>query len=118
MPDIGDIKDVEVIDILVKPGDQVKIEDPLLTLESDKATMDIPSPAAGVIREIKVGIGDKVAEGTFILVREETAGIAPPQTVAPAAAPSPQKAPVKTEPEPMRELFTPRPPPGGPRGAG
>jgi pyruvate dehydrogenase E2 component (dihydrolipoamide acetyltransferase) len=117
VPDIGDIKNVEVIDILVKPGDQVRIEDPLLTLESDKATMDIPSPAAGVIREIKVGVGDKVAEGTFILVLEETAGVAPPKTVAPAAPPASQQAPVKPEPEPVRELFTPRPPPAAPSGA-
>ncbi len=114
VPDIGDIKSVEVIDILVKPGDQVRIEDPLLTLESDKATMDIPAPVAGVIREIKVGVGDKVAEGTFILVLEETAGTAAPKIVAPVAPPASQKAPAKPEPEPVRELFTPRPPPTAP----
>lgn len=117
MPDIGDIKNVEVIDILVKPGDQVRIEDPLLTLESDKATMDIPSPAAGVIKEIKVVIGDKVAEGTFILVLEEITDATTLQTVAPPVPPPPQKVPVKPEPEPVRELFTPRPPPDTPGGA-
>ena len=63
VPDIGDFKDVPVIEILVKPGDAVKAEDPLITLESDKATMDVPSPAAGTVKEVKVKLGDKVAEG-------------------------------------------------------
>jgi len=61
VPDIGDFKDVPVIEIAVKPGDTVKAEDPLVTLESDKATMDVPSPAAGTVKEIKLKIGDKVA---------------------------------------------------------
>ena len=122
VPDIGDIKAVEVIEILVKPGDQVKIEDPLLTLESDKATMDLPSPAAGIIREIKVGIGDKVAEGTFILVleedgRQDTAPHPPPTVIPAPQAEAAAKPAVKPEPEPARELFTPRPPPSTPSGA-
>ncbi|MBF8270703.1 MAG: Dihydrolipoamide acetyltransferase component of pyruvate dehydrogenase complex, partial [Gammaproteobacteria bacterium] len=71
-PDIGDFDSVEVIDILVKPGDAIKPEDPLLTLESDKATLDIPSPATGIVRTIKVKKGDKVSEGTPILEIEET----------------------------------------------
>jgi pyruvate dehydrogenase E2 component (dihydrolipoamide acetyltransferase) len=66
VPDIGDFKDVPVIDILVKPGDEVAAEAPLVTLESDKATMDVPSPSAGVIREIAVKVGDKVSQGTLL----------------------------------------------------
>ena len=72
IPDIGDFTSVEVIDILVKPGDKVKQEDPLITLESDKATMDIPSPVAGIIKAVKVKPGDDVTEGTAILLLEET----------------------------------------------
>ena len=67
VPDIGDFKDVPVIEIFVKPGDSVKAEDPLISLESDKATMDVPAPLSGVVREIKVKIGDKVSEGSIIL---------------------------------------------------
>ena len=63
VPDIGDFKDVPIIEILVKPGDAVKAEQPLLTLESDKATMDVPSPAAGVVGEIVAKVGDKVVDG-------------------------------------------------------
>ncbi|MGB9164910.1 MAG: biotin/lipoyl-containing protein, partial [Rhodomicrobium sp.] len=64
IPDIGDFKNVPVIEILVKPGDEVAVETALLTLESDKATMDIPSPSAGKVAELKVTVGDKVSEGT------------------------------------------------------
>src|SRR2546421_6194575 len=67
VPDIGDFKEVEVIEVLVKPGDAVSKEQSLITLESDKATMEIPSPAAGVVKELKVKIGDKVSQGTPIL---------------------------------------------------
>jgi dihydrolipoamide dehydrogenase len=70
VPDIGDFKDVPVIEILVKPGDAVKAEDALITLESDKATMDVPSPAAGTVKEVKLKVGDKVAEGTLVLLLE------------------------------------------------
>ncbi|MCB1892883.1 MAG: dihydrolipoyllysine-residue acetyltransferase [Rhodocyclaceae bacterium] len=70
VPDIGDFKDVPVIGIEVSPGDTVKAEDPLITLESDKATMEVPSPAAGTVKEIRLKIGDKVAEGTLILLLE------------------------------------------------
>lgn len=72
IPDIGDFAQVEVIDILVKPGDSIQPEDPLITLESDKATIDIPAPAFGLVREIKIKIGDKVSEGSPILDIEET----------------------------------------------
>ena len=93
VPDIGDFKDVPVIEVFVKPGDAVKPEDPLVTLESDKATMDVPAPSAGVVKELKVKVGDKVSEGSVILLLE-AAGTTQPaasgsaKTDAPAAAPS------------------------------
>ncbi|HEX3632992.1 MAG TPA: biotin/lipoyl-containing protein, partial [Casimicrobiaceae bacterium] len=67
VPDIGDFTDVPVIEVLVKAGDTVKAEDSLVTLESDKATMDVPAPAAGVVKSIGVKVGDKVSEGHLIL---------------------------------------------------
>jgi dihydrolipoamide dehydrogenase len=70
VPDIGDFRDIPVIEVLVKPGDAVGKEDPLVTLESDKATMDVPSPAAGVVKELKLKVGDKVSEGSLILTLE------------------------------------------------
>src|SRR5258706_15093678 len=82
VPDIGDFEDVPVIEIFVKPGDVVKAEDSLITLESDKATMDVPSPAAGTVKDVHVKLGDKVAEGQLILTLE-TADTAPsPQPTA------------------------------------
>ncbi|MDK9703688.1 MAG: dihydrolipoamide acetyltransferase, partial [Sulfuritalea sp.] len=66
VPDIGDFKDVPVIELLVKVGDTIKAEDSLVTLESDKATMDVPSPVSGVVTELKLKVGDKVAEGTLV----------------------------------------------------
>ncbi len=89
VPDIGEFKNIPVIEVLVKPGDTVSAEDPLVTLESDKATMDVPSPAAGVVREIKLKIGDKVSEGALVLLLEATATTAPDAESAPAAAPQP-----------------------------
>src|SRR5438876_549442 len=73
VPDIGDFKDIPVIEVFVKPGDVVKAEDSLVTLESDKATMDVPSPAAGTVKEVKVKLGDKVSEGSLIIVLEPAA---------------------------------------------
>ena len=70
VPDIGDFKDVPVIEVLVKPGDKVEAEAPLVTLESDKATMDVPSPAAGVVRDVRVKVGDKVSQGSLIATLE------------------------------------------------
>jgi dihydrolipoamide dehydrogenase len=67
VPDIGDFSDVPIIEVMVKPGDTVAEEDPLITLESDKATMDVPSPVAGTVRELRVGVGDTVSEGSLIL---------------------------------------------------
>ena len=68
VPDIGDFKDVEVIEILVKPGDTVAKEQSLISLESDKASMEIPAPEAGVVRELTVKLGDKVSQGSLILI--------------------------------------------------
>jgi len=98
VPDIGDFKDVPVIEVFVKPGDTVKAEDSLVTLESDKATMDVPSPGAGVVKELKVKVGDKVSEGSVILTLETTAapaagGAAGAKTETPAAAPPAAPAP-------------------------
>ena len=91
VPDIGDFKDVPVIEVLVKAGDTVKAEDALITLESDKATMDVPSPAAGTVAELKVKAGDKLSEGSLILtLTTADAGAAAPAPQ--AAAPSPQPA--------------------------
>ena len=73
LPDIGDFDEVEIIEILVASGDTVEQEDSLITLESDKATMEIPSPADGLIKDILVAVGDKVAQGTVILMLEEQA---------------------------------------------
>jgi pyruvate dehydrogenase E2 component (dihydrolipoamide acetyltransferase) len=84
VPDLGDFKDVPVIEVLVKPGDRVSAEDPLITLESDKATMDVPAPAAGVVKELIVKVGDKVSEGSRILVLD--AAVAADEPGAPAAA--------------------------------
>lgn len=85
VPDIGDFSDVPVIGILVSVGDTVAAEDPLIELESDKATLEVPSPAAGVVKEIKVAEGDTVSEGALILVLEAEGGADAPATQAPAA---------------------------------
>src|SRR4029453_14128143 len=83
VPDIGDFKDIPIIEIMGKGGDRVKPEDPLVSLESDKATMDVPAPSAGTVRELKVKLGDKVSEGSVILLLDSGDGAAKP---APAAA--------------------------------
>ena len=94
VPDIGDFKEVEVIEVLVKPGDAVAKEQSLITLESDKATMEIPSPSQGVVRELKIKVGDKVSKGSPILVLSATAGGAPAAAAsAPSATPAPAQAP-------------------------
>ena len=117
VPDIGEFKDVPVIEVLVKAGDSVKAEDSLITLESDKATMEVPSPAAGRIKELKVKVGDKVSEGSLLLMLEAAesqdtaraeAAPAPEARPAPAAAPrkeetpAPPKAPAPPEKEVAR----------------
>ena len=98
VPDIGDFKDVPVIEVLVKPGDSVKPEDSLVTLESDKATMEVPAPFAGVVKEMKVKVGDKVSQGFAILTLEADAAAQPaaPKPAAPAPAPAARAAPPPT----------------------
>ena len=91
VPDIGDFKDVEIIEVLVKAGDEIAKEQSLITVESDKATMEIPSPAAGVVQELKLKVGDKISEGTLILMLAESGDSAPAGDPAPAPA-SPQAA--------------------------
>ena len=94
VPDIGDYKDVPVIEVLVKVGDSIKAEDSLVTLESDKATMEVPAPGSGVVKEVKVKVGDKVSQGTPLLMMESTdAAAAVPAAPQPAAAPLPEQAP-------------------------
>src|SRR3954464_6782605 len=88
VPDIGDFKDVEVIEVLVKPGDRVKAEQSLVTVESDKASMEIPSSAAGVVKEMRVKLGDKISEGSLLLVLEGEGGAERAPASAPAAAPA------------------------------
>ena len=74
IPDIGDFKEVEVIELMVKAGDTIKVDQSLITVESDKASMEIPSSHAGVVKEVKVKVGDKIAEGSLLLLLEEAAG--------------------------------------------
>ncbi|WP_328515935.1 biotin/lipoyl-containing protein, partial [Ralstonia solanacearum] len=94
VPDIGDYKDVPVIEISVKVGDKVEAEQSLITLESDKATMDVPSPAAGTVKDIRVKVGDAVSEGTLIVVLEGAGAAAAAAAPAPAPAQAPAPAPV------------------------
>jgi pyruvate dehydrogenase E2 component (dihydrolipoamide acetyltransferase) len=97
VPDIGDFKDVPIIEILVKPGDTVKADDSLVTLESDKATMDVPAPSAGKVAEIVVKVGDKVGMGSLILRLEQAGASATAAAAAPAAAA--KSEPAKAEPK-------------------
>src|SRR6516165_6285530 len=100
VPDIGDFKDVPVIEVLVKAGDAVKAEDALVTLESDKATMDVPAPSAGKVKEVVVKVGDKVSEGSLILRLDDGVGVAAAGTAAAAAAAPPPKTAVSAPPSP------------------
>ena len=111
VPDIGDFKNIPVIEVLVKPGDSVNKEAPLVTLESDKATMEVPAPAAGIVKEIKVKLGDKVSEGSLVLMLESAgdgaaAKPAAPQKPAPEAA---QPAPKPAVPAPQPAVSAPQP---------
>jgi pyruvate dehydrogenase E2 component (dihydrolipoamide acetyltransferase) len=96
VPDIGDFDAVAVIELLVKPGDTVKAEQSLITVESDKASMEIPSSHAGVVKELKVKLGDKVSEGSVVLLLDAAEG-----AVAPAPAPAPAVAPAAAAPAPV-----------------
>ena len=75
VPDIGDFKNVEVIEILVKPGDQIKKNDPIVTIESDKSSVEVPSPETGKIKEVKVKVGDKVSEGSLLAIIDNAKAI-------------------------------------------
>ncbi|MBL0918225.1 MAG: dihydrolipoyllysine-residue acetyltransferase [Hydrogenophaga sp.] len=99
VPDIGDFDEVAVIELLVKPGDTVKAEQSLITVESDKASMEIPSSAAGVVKELKVKLGDKVKEGSVVVVLEAE-GAAPAEAPAAAPAPAASPAPAAAAPAP------------------
>ena len=94
VPDIGEFKDVAVIEVLVKPGDAIRPEQSLITVESDKATMEIPSPASGVVKEVRVKVGDKISQGSLILLFDpaESAPAAAPKPAAPSLAAVPPKA--------------------------
>jgi pyruvate dehydrogenase E2 component (dihydrolipoamide acetyltransferase) len=93
VPDIGDFKDVPIIEIMVKPGDTIAPEQPLLTLESDKASMDVPSPLRGMVQELKVKIGDRVSQGSVILTLATESVTAQPQRPSPPSAPPKPAAP-------------------------
>src|SRR5437588_4736140 len=103
VPDIGDFEDVPIIEILVSPGDEVQADDPLLTLESDKATMDVPASFAGTVRELRVTVGDTVSQGALLLTMEP-AGDGPPP------APEPAETPAQTPGRPAQAEPTPSPP--------
>jgi len=106
VPDIGDFKDIPIIEVFVKPGDKVAAEDSLVTLESDKATMDVPSPAAGVVKEVRVKLGDRVSEGSAIVVLE-----------AEGAAGAAKSAPAASEPAAKAATSAPASAPSGAKAA-
>ena len=108
VPDIGDFKEVEVIEVLVKPGDSVAKEQSLITLESDKATMEIPSPASGVVKDLKVKVGDKVSKGAPILVLDSKEA---PVAKAPAPPAKPEAAKAQPQPQAPRPAAAPPVPP-------
>jgi pyruvate dehydrogenase E2 component (dihydrolipoamide acetyltransferase) len=123
VPDIGDFKNVDVIEVLVKPGDAIQPEQSLITVESDKATMEIPSPAAGTVKELRIKVGDKVSTGSLLLMLDAAEGTPAPVTktaAAPApAAPAPPSAPARvaatvvplaSKPDPVP--YEPAPAPG------
>ena len=112
VPDIGDFENVDVIDVLVKEGDSINKDDSLITLESDKASMDIPASKAGIIKELKIKVGDKVSQGSLIAMLDTIASGAPAaETKAPQKQPEPvaEKTVEKIIPKPSRPA--PEPPP-------
>ncbi len=120
VPDLGDFKDVEVIDVLVKAGDKIEVDTPLVTLETEKAAMDVPSTAAGVVKAITIKKGDRVSKGSVILqVERGEEKKAPAVAAAPAAAPPPKSAapaepPKPKQPEPQAAAASPPPAPAAP----
>ena len=115
VPDIGDFKDVEIIEVLVKPGDTVALEQSLVTVESDKASMEIPSSAAGVVREMRVKLGDKISEGAVLLVLE--GGAEQPAAPAKPAAATQPAAPAPAAPSPAAPAAKAAPPAAAPAGS-
>ena len=119
VPDIGDFDGVEVIEIMVTAGDSIDVEDPIVSLESDKAAMEIPSPFAGTVKEIKVNIGDKVSEGSLLITVEASESTAAAEETAPAKEPetavqekaAPAPAPAAPTPAPAAKQPAPRPSP-------
>jgi pyruvate dehydrogenase complex dihydrolipoamide acetyltransferase, long form len=125
IPDIGDFKDVPVIEVLVKPGDSIQAEDPLISLESDKATIEVPSPFAGIVKDVSVKVGDKVSEGALVLVMEVSdtdsapSGSSSASGTEPAAGsvsvpqlsaqPLPSEAPAESQSAPDSETRPPEP---------
>ncbi len=103
VPDIGDFEGVEVIEILVAAGDQIAVEDPIASLESDKAAMEIPSPFAGTVKEVKIKVGDKLSEGSLLITLETSADSA-----------DPEEAPAKSTPAKEEKAAAPTPPPAAP----
>jgi pyruvate dehydrogenase E2 component (dihydrolipoamide acetyltransferase) len=112
VPDIGDFKDVPIIEVFVKPGDTVKAEDSLVTLESDKATMDVPSPAAGVVKDLRAKVGDKVSEGSVILTLDSNGAgnAAAPKAASSAPARQPSAAASSTAAQPASSARQPAAP--------
>jgi len=109
VPDIGDFKEVEVIEVLVKAGDSITAEQSLITVESDKATMEIPAPGAGTVKEMRVKVGDKVSQGMPILVLDEDQADAAPKEKAAPTPEKPKPEPDKPKPEPEKPAVAPAP---------
>jgi pyruvate dehydrogenase E2 component (dihydrolipoamide acetyltransferase) len=108
LPDIGDFEDVEVIEVMVKPGDKVKVDDSLITIESDKASMEVPATEAGVVKELKVKVGDRVSEGSLIIVVEKTDESGEPAKSADGVQPEPQR-PIGASPSAQLKAATASP---------
>ncbi|HLS83406.1 MAG TPA: dihydrolipoyllysine-residue acetyltransferase [Arenimonas sp.] len=118
VPDIGDNKDVPVIELLVQPGDAVKKDQGLVTLESDKATMEVPAPFDGIVRELRVKIGDELSAGAVVALMEPAEAEAPaPAAAAPAPAPAPSKAPAPAPAAPPAATAAAEAAPAAPAGA-
>ena len=116
VPDVGEAEEVEVIEVLVAVGDRVELEDPIVTLESDKATLELPAPQAGVVQAVSVAVGDRVEEGTLLLVLEVEADVAASASAADSALPpagpaTPDSAGLEPVPTASEPVFTPQAPP-------
>lgn len=104
VPDIGDASDVDVIEVLVAVGDSINVDTGLITLETDKATMEVPAPAAGVVKEMKVAVGDKVSQGSLVLMLEVSGGEAAAPAASAAPAPSAEAAPAAAASIEVKEI--------------